>query len=262
MSSPVHHGFPVCILSSVPHPRCCFRSECEMLESESQTCESGSDRFVLFDCLYIHFWPWQHRLFSLLLSNQLGSLRCNPPLGSGTLSYPSIIISSMKSLAIEISNPSTDVQTHSASGGVPRNSRDGSHLCTLVRWIGGWIGRIPRLVGQWIFWGGTDEGRRTLDNFVFSFLSLSVCAMFDMPCQVRNCGKVRTGEVQGLRSAKNTAAAAGLRLSNHPRYDRLRPNCAARRLMHKRWMESSWLPHGVWTFHDISHASEILQYAH
>lgn len=121
--------------SLVPHPRCCFRPECERLESESQLCESGSDRFV-FERLLFYFWPWQHRhsrestcwvpealealdlfrsqlqfntflcfgqldcnvyiyishicqyqypylLFSLLLSKQLGTVRCNPPLGSG-----------------------------------------------------------------------------------------------------------------------------------------------------------------------------------
>ena len=49
--------------SLVPNPRCCFRPECERLESESQLCESGSDRFV-FVWLFIYFWPWQHNMHS------------------------------------------------------------------------------------------------------------------------------------------------------------------------------------------------------
>lgn len=191
--------FPFACLVLFPTSRCCLRPECERLESESQLCESGSDRFV-FVWLFIYFWPWQHRhsrestcgvpealeaentclqLFrSIPFATPIqhfffcfGQLGCNVPIYI-YISYLPISISIFviftpsfqpvgnckmyPSVGVRVwsYNPRKYIFFHhhihheaighwdiqpinwsansSPSGGVPWNSRDGSHLCTLV----------------------------------------------------------------------------------------------------------------------------------
>ena len=97
--------------------------------------------------------------FSLLLSNQLGTVRCTPPLGSGNDPITPKYFFFHHHIHHEaighwlISNQSTDVQTHHLQAEfpeIPEMDLTFAPWFFPVRWIGGWMDRedLPVYLGN------------------------------------------------------------------------------------------------------------------